>query len=362
MSEPLVKGTKAWSENIRREARLLMQDLEVAHLTLGRLLYEVSITPVDGVEGNPPVYTAWGYESYREYAEHELGLHVRKANFLRNIYYTLYVSLQDLAETVRQRILALGYSKVRTLVGVLSVENAERWLERAEKLTFVELQAVIAQYRQQLAEEKRKAKDEGKDPAAVVAEVPEQAAMEVIVERFGLYPEQQAVVDEALRIAGDISGSDKRGHNLTLICMDYMATNGAAPPGAAAFAHYLSTLENIFQVRFMAVNAQVQPHELLYGFKALEDLFASRGLSTGVVADPPEEDADGDVAEDVEDDADSASVGASTFAGGNGHLAESDPAFRGVAADGDGEDEDYSDDDILGRDWSEDDATEDAGL
>ena len=266
-------GSEKWSAQIRSTAKRVAKEIDTAYMKLAEVLYTVWDTPINGDPEQPPVFTAWGYQSFHEYAEHELSLQRRKAEFLRRIYYILHVELEAMDTQMRERVAALGFSKVRELVGVLTLDNVQEWVERAEQSTYAELSHLIKVYREKQRIAKKQAEVDGGEVEPV--SVPDE--QKEVWERFMLFPDQHAIVQEALTAAAAITGSASKNHNLTMICMDYLATNGAAPPGTQAFRNYLANLEGIFNVRFMVVDHKVQPQELLYGVQALEDLAKSHG-------------------------------------------------------------------------------------
>ena len=89
-------------------------------------------------------------------------------------------------------------------------------------------------------------------------------------ERFAFFEGQHAIFERAMETAATIAGSDRKSHLLTLICMDYLATNGGAKPGTQAFRQYLANLERLLHVRLVAYDPrQTSDSRLLYGYDSL---------------------------------------------------------------------------------------------
>jgi hypothetical protein len=95
-------GSEEWSDKLRRKARDLANRINRDYMVLGEILYTVWDTPVGGDPKKPPIYTAWGYESFSDYAEQELNVNRRTAEHLRRIYYVLEVELRGLEPLLRK--------------------------------------------------------------------------------------------------------------------------------------------------------------------------------------------------------------------------------------------------------------------
>lgn len=80
------------------------------------------------------------HETFGEYVEETFGFKERKARYLIEIY----------VELVNQRIpyskvAVLGWTKIKLLAKVLSVENVDEWVEKASQLSVRELESVLKQ-------------------------------------------------------------------------------------------------------------------------------------------------------------------------------------------------------------------------
>jgi len=271
----LAVGSKAWASKVRRRAKELTQMLDLGYMELARILYQVYDTPVEGDSRRAPVYTAWGYESFKDYAEKELALHGKKAERLRLIWFVLEVQLKDMSQEQKQRIVNLGYSKVRELIRVLSVRNSEMWIKSAETMTYRQLYAaVIDEKRRQGVEEAVLGAGEGGErdetsAAEDAAVVPEQEPVEKLQqERFDLFPLQLANVRLALQRSGELSGSNKKGHQLDLICTDFLATNDIMGGDMDKRLRYVAKLERTLGLRLIAVDPEAK--DIVYGIDALK--------------------------------------------------------------------------------------------
>lgn len=276
-----VVGTPAWATKVRRQAKTLSKTLETTYMELGRILYQVYDTPINGDPKNPPVYRVWGYESFSEYAEKELHLKKRKAEYLRNIFYRLEVELAGMPEETKQEIVSLGWTKVRELVKVLTLRNAAEWAERSKNCTYPELVAAIQEYKTEVELSRAKALAELNNVGNTADSPPveehlfaDQVAVPEVKkqfpENFMLYAEQKMNVSQALARAKELSGSDIKSYNLDLICMDFLATNDFTKSSSDQKARYLAKMESILGLKIVAIDPSSR--DLVYGHKNLAEL------------------------------------------------------------------------------------------
>jgi hypothetical protein len=256
-------GSEPWSVKVRRRARQLVKTLDTGYMELAEILYTVWDTPINGDPKNAGIFHAWGYKSFSDYAEGELGLHRRKAERLRRIWFDLHVRLADMDKKLRRRIIEMGWSKSREIIRVLSIENAEQWVEMAENLSYPELMAAI----QKAVEEQEKAGEDDTKAPDPVGKPDDYKDMKP--KRFRLFPGQYDTVDSALERASQLSKSDKDSHNLEMICTDFLATNDfrLADDPKVQF-RYLAKIETLIGKKLVVINAESGMIE--YGLEALE--------------------------------------------------------------------------------------------
>ena len=310
------RGSKSWCQKVRKRAKQLSSDLDTGYMELAQILYEVWDTPIDNDPNKGPIYKQWGFDSFARWADEDLHIQKRKAERLRAIWYTLEVELVGLDSDLKKRIVDLGVSKVRELVRVLEVSNAEDWVAIAEKSSYPVLRASIAKAKEasDLAKAQAKAQaaidaEEAAEEAADAAEDGEEPDLEAVggnahvpdaspdfdaeptkggpqppvpvaapsepeemsFEHFGLFPEQHLNVKLAIRKASELSGSDKKSHNLDLICTDFLANNDIIPSNVVENrARLLRRLEQVFGVKIIALD--LANDEVVYGVGTLSKL------------------------------------------------------------------------------------------
>jgi len=183
-------------------------------LVQGELLYEVAKngywkewTFTDASTGE-----IRNFKTFDEYVEVELDMKRRKAFYLISIYEKFVVELSLPVEILQ----SLEWSKAKELIPVI---NAENWTELLDRIKDMSVKQVI-----EMAAELKGAKAgtrADKEPTTTVTL------------SFKLHPEQAENVTNALKVAETMTGSDKPGNQLDLICTDFVAgAVGAGLEGA----------------------------------------------------------------------------------------------------------------------------------
>ena len=230
-------------EELRKEARSLVHEIEHKYWDLGRVLYDV----YDGVPGGyqgllkgkgsnaerSELFRKWGYTSFGDYVEKEVGIRKRTAENLRYAYFWFEVS-QKMPEEVISRLISIGRSKVYLLAGVADINSITLWIDKARTLTFEELKkaihaakAVAAAKPSEPGEVKGDAKASGV-PDLEGKSLPKPEEMSTF--QAGLFEGQKKTCDAAFERAQSISNSEKKGHNLELICQDFLQNNDFDDP------------------------------------------------------------------------------------------------------------------------------------
>lgn len=144
-------GTRSWANRVRKEAKELAEQVETGYLKLGEILYRIYDAPFDGDPKNGPLLARWGYKSVGEFAEAELQLHAKKAQRLVRIFYRVEVELKGFEDPeLHRRFLRLGWSKARELVRIINNDNAQQWIERAEKANYTTISELVRQENRRL--------------------------------------------------------------------------------------------------------------------------------------------------------------------------------------------------------------------
>lgn len=122
--------------------------VEVEALTKAKAL-NLASTLADDIEGNYFKLggvlrvindNSWfeGFESFDVFVYEKFGFQARKARYLIQIYTDLVTN-----QIPWEKVAGLGWTKLKDLAPVLTVENVDEWVEKAEKLTVLELQNLL---------------------------------------------------------------------------------------------------------------------------------------------------------------------------------------------------------------------------
>lgn len=236
--------------DIREDAKHLARNIEQTYMALAKILFEVS----DATK-KTPLFQTWGYSSFTDYAEKELGIKSAKAQYLKKIYYRLEVELSGLDTEIKARITKLGLTKVRHLVRVLTVNNCIEWVERAESETALSLQMAVEQYMDEFKKAELVAQQSGNSYADInkIAMPPK-----IKYTPFNAYlPEDKAeVVEAALNLATKMINNPhpSKEQLLSIICSDFLA---AYPQGTAEqlLQERLYKLEKLLGIQLVAQQA-----------------------------------------------------------------------------------------------------------
>jgi hypothetical protein len=214
-------------ESCRELLRTAAKADDYLNLVSGEMLYEVNEnaywkdwTLKDELTGEERPYA-----TFEEYADIELGLKRRKAYYLTKIYKRFVVEL----EVDREHLKDLQWSKAKIVEPLCTKENVLEILDKIKTMS----KTAVEDYAKSL-----KAGEEGGDATTTT----EAATEEFKIMKFKLAPTQYENVETALKIAGQLSGSDKEGNQLDMICSDFVAGNaGTGLQGA------LTNLNNSIQ-------------------------------------------------------------------------------------------------------------------
>jgi len=293
------RGSKAWAKKVRAQAKELVESLETGYMDLAQILFTVYDTPIDGDREKKPIFTTWGFNTFRDYAEQELGLHYKKAERLRLIWYRIEIELDGMNPLVKKRLVALGWSKVRELCrpGLLKLSNVESWVTKCENMNYQTVEAVVRKALDRLEGEEverevRKQGDpvkksnklvgkyeegesgEGMDPLLVPprdhwgADEKDNGEEPLFSKNFKFYPEQLETVRLAIDRAKELSGSSRPGHNFSLICLDFLANNDFTKASEEQKLRYVAKLEKLIGYKFIVVDPTST--DVLYGLATLE--------------------------------------------------------------------------------------------
>jgi hypothetical protein len=180
-------------------------------------------------------YKTVGFENFNEFVETIYGMKRRKAQYWMKIYDDLIESSVPWA-----KVKDVGWTKLRGLAGILTLENVDEWVERA-------LSSTVLQLRESIAKAKASSLPNNSGITPTDDEKSNVTAFTVKV-----HDDQKTLIKEAIAKARAEANTDYYGVALEGICMNYLSGG------------------NVTKTSLTAILAQYTPEEVL---SALEPVF-----------------------------------------------------------------------------------------
>ena len=176
------------------EADKLAENIEVNYFKLGGVLKLINDN-------------SWfeGFPSFDDFVYEKYGFQGRKARYLVSIYDNLVTK-----QIPWEKVSGLGWTKLKDLAPILTPENVDEWVAKAEKVTVVELQALI---------KAQKPAEEGEKTAKTTDEV--------VKVTFKLKADQAEIVTQALAKAKGELHTEFDTVALENICAGYVGGTSA---------------------------------------------------------------------------------------------------------------------------------------
>ena len=182
-------------ENLKEhEAREAVQALnEETEMTLFKLGGVLSVIQANGW------YAPYG--TFREYVEKELGMHYRKATYWVAIYNHLAES-----KVPWEKVKHLGWSKLKEIAPVMTLENVDEWVKIAEGQTLLQLIETVKSHKQ-------------KDNPKLIGD---EASKPVSTMTFKVHEDQKETIKAAIAKAKEQSSTTVDTVALEYICLDFL--------------------------------------------------------------------------------------------------------------------------------------------
>lgn len=118
---------KLTKDKALKEAQTLALDIETNYFKLGGVLAVIR-------------ENTWfeGFETFESYVSQEFGFEERKARYLIKIYSSLVKAMIPW-----EKVSGLGWTKLKDLAEILTLENVDEWVAKAQNITVKELQALL---------------------------------------------------------------------------------------------------------------------------------------------------------------------------------------------------------------------------
>ncbi len=174
-----------------------------------------------------------GFDKFQHYVEQDVGIHYRRAMYFIKIYNNLLESGIDF-----EIVSKIGWAKLKDLVEILTPDNVDEWVEKANAMNVFSLQEAIKQFTKGDSVDERTPSEKS----------------ELTTLSFKLFEDQHEVVTEALEKAKHEQGTESKAVALENICMGYLSEAvGVAPSKSIetliteqGYEHILQLIANIF--------------------------------------------------------------------------------------------------------------------
>jgi hypothetical protein len=251
------------ADEIRKRLVELKGVIESSYLEVGKLLGEVCEKTLDS---GKQLWKHWGFTSFDEYCEREMGFRQRKGYHLLSIY------KQCISGPIpKEEFEKIGWSKASILAplissGVITEENVHRWVEKANEKTYDELRSMTKLAK---AKSEEKAKDDAaKGVEGSAARVPE----EIHIVRIPLYKDQFENYQTAMKKAEIITGSDKTAWLMDCICMHF--NSEACTTKTDSLEILCRRLEQVFSVKIIAISDEAK--QVVFGERLAQMLESTK--------------------------------------------------------------------------------------
>lgn len=164
---------------------------EASFLELAELLYEAK------TQGYAEV---WGFDNFQEWATSEFPMGARKAYYFVEIWETIVECGKKLD---RKKLTKLGWTKAKDLASVISAENCEEWVDKAQGMTTRELTDETKTFRRK-------------------AEATKKARTATTILNLKLEEDEYAPIRDALDFAKTITEHPEDSLALAHVCMEWL--------------------------------------------------------------------------------------------------------------------------------------------
>lgn len=217
------------SGEIRNRLQELKTTIERTYLEMAELLNRVR---------QDKLFVEWGFDSFENYVEQELGYKRRKAFYILSVWRVLHGE----CGLTEEQLQAIDFSKAREIARVADQGNIAAWLEKAGSMSARELADEVS---------KASSKVKGtKEPSYRWV--------------CALTDDQREHVEATLDRAAEVIGKEKgKGAMLDLICMEFQSSALSKDNSDEWLEWHLENLQRVLKVRLSAWRGD----EMIFGEK-----------------------------------------------------------------------------------------------
>jgi len=124
--------TNKQAEDLRKKVARVRATLAEAHIEMCETLYETFFNTVNDEDGKfVAVWKEWGFESWEDFVEEEVGMHKETGAAYRRVWEVFYI---DLAGHWDEKHL-VSITRMKTLCPYVTKRNVESWLKKAKTMS-----------------------------------------------------------------------------------------------------------------------------------------------------------------------------------------------------------------------------------
>jgi hypothetical protein len=242
------KKTGYSSDELRQRNLILVTNIRDNYLELAQCLFESYVDEK---------WRSWGFASFKEYAQKELGIRYGKASYLKNIW--LHFGKD---EQLLRQMESVGWDKLKELTRVVTPENSAEWVGKANLLSADDLKKEVKTYLKSMVPDSA-AGALGKE--SEVRGTPLESNLHPLTLQL-TYDDKLALMTAAEKVQAQTGASLSAA--LGLICADYLGSseNQAIEQVLSAVKRY----ESLTSLRFVVLDQSGQ--SLLHGQDLLNDI------------------------------------------------------------------------------------------
>lgn len=203
----LIVETSSEIENLSKEEAYeqipqLSDTVDFSYFRLGGVLAVV--------QGKESWWKDDGFDTFKEFIENKFGLQYRKAMYLIGIYGSIVESGVEW-----QKLSGIGWSKVKEIASIITVDNVDEWVEKAQMLTVLQLNEAVKQAKTGQLDKSDETPAESSGVTTFTVKV---------------HPDQKATINAAIDKAKKDADTDYPGVALDAICMNFLSGAKVAKP------------------------------------------------------------------------------------------------------------------------------------
>lgn len=205
-------------------------------------------------------YESWGYSTFKDYAQRELGVKYTKAKYLADVWRHLSRS-----DEVLKKVSNVGWDKMKTLTHVVTEDNVDNWVEKAKHLSADELKKEVKTFMMaQVPDDSKKALEGEQSVQESVKD-----ATKSITYQFS-YEDYLVVCQAIEKIKESNPEIQSNSQCLALACADFLASGSFGSSSEESFYKILSRYEGLLGVRIAVWKPST--NEVPYGAEMIRDM------------------------------------------------------------------------------------------